>query len=247
MTTRLRRNTAPSNTQASLKDAASAARFTIGRDHLLHRSPTGPMTWPWNMAWAGRPLRVAASPDCSDRNVTGMGRGALLRHRVHQRDADGAAEIAHQIEQCAGVRQLQLRPSLHRQPRGWKDAEHDPTPRSTCGRTRSSKSVWMVQKASARSPAREQGIADRHQQLAADARFQPRRHRRGHELRRARHHHDLPDLQRGVLAHESQEQRQQISRGVQSHAEHEAQQAADRKLRSPKRRNSTNGAARVRH
>ena len=68
-------------------------------------------------------------------------RRAAIDHRVDQRDADGAAEVAHQVEQAAGVGHPRVRqhaPSASRV--GGSRQNMIATPRTTCGQNISSKS-----------------------------------------------------------------------------------------------------------
>ena len=95
-------------------------------------------------------------------------------------------------------------------------------PRSTCGQNSASKSLVRVVKPLAIRPSAEQREAQGGQKPGIDAGLRPGRHRRGQQLRRARHHHDLADHQRRMPAHQAQEQRQQIDRTVKPEAQHES-------------------------
>src|SRR5258707_825700 len=64
----------------------------------------------------------------------------------------------------------------------------------------------------------EKAEAHARQQPGIDARFEHGRHRRGQELSRAGHHHDLADLKRRMAANEAEEDGQEVDRAIKADA-----------------------------
>ena len=150
-----------------------------------------------------------------------------IEDRVDQRDADGAAEIAHQIEQSAGVGDLGLRPRSSARRVAGNRHSMMLTPRKTCGqnsrRNRSSKS-----RSHSSEDRRQHAEANGGQKARVDPRFQPCSDGSGQQLHRARHHHDLADGKRCMTGARSQETPTADKSRHNAEPEHKTQSAAER-------------------
>ncbi len=162
---------------------------------------------------------------------------ALFEDRVDQRDADGAAQVAHQVEQGAAVGDLTRRQRVERQPGRRQDAEHDA---GAAHHLRPEQPV-IVRRGGLEpvgdQAGREQAVAEGGQQARIDLGLEQSGDRRGHQLRRAGDDHDGADLPRRMLADEAQPQGKQVDRAVKAQAQHEAQRATKREsalLEAPK-------------
>ena len=127
------------------------------------------------------------------------------------------------------VGDLGLRPALERQPRRRQEAEHDA---DAAQHLRPEQSVEIGRRRCSK-PLASRPAANRPKPMAVSRRGSMRVSSQAasgavSKLRRARHHHDLADLERRVLAHEPEKHRQQIDRAVEAEAEHEAERAAER-------------------
>ena len=69
---------------------------------------------------------------------------ARINNSVDQRDSNGAAEIAHKVEETAGIINGGLRQMAKGKLCRGKNAKHDGAPRTSCGQNISSKSVALV-------------------------------------------------------------------------------------------------------
>jgi hypothetical protein len=157
-----------------------------------------------------------------------MDANAAIDNRVDQRDADGAAEIAHQVEQTAGVGDLRLRQRAERDSRRRQQAEHDGDAAHDLRPEHLLEVGGARLKRAEAKPDREQGETGGGEPARADPAFEDGGNRRGDELGQAGHQHDGADLERVVAAHEGEKHRHQIDRAEQADAEAKAQGAADR-------------------
>ena len=118
----------------------------------------------------------------------------LFDHRIHQRDTDGATQVAHQIEQRARIRKLILGPTVERQPRGRQKTEHD---------RHTAQHLWEEEfpevptrrlEAVGDQPCREQRVTHEGKLACVDAGFEERSNGGSKQLCRAGHNHDLADV-----------------------------------------------------
>ena len=113
--------------QASLTQSASDAFSTIGRTNATAacvgrtRRPVGEQ----RRIEADRLRRADISRQQANPKILGIDCAAAIQDRVDQRDADGAAEIPHQVEQPAGVGDFDFGQRAQGDARRRQQAEHD--------------------------------------------------------------------------------------------------------------------------
>ena len=155
-----------------------------------------------------------------------MNRRPLLEDRVDERDRNGPAQIAHQIEDRAGIGQIVAEAMLERDGHAGQDAEHDPGAAQGLGPEETGEIRLHRLEAVGDQADSEQAIADCRQQQQIHAPLRDGRYRCRQELRHSAHDHDEADLDGRVVAHQPEEHRRQIDRAVKSGAEGEAEEAA---------------------
>src|SRR5216683_1774630 len=164
-----------------------------------------------------------------------MGGRALFEYRVDQRQADGAAEIAHQVEQAARIRDMDGVEAAQCQGGARQQTQHHGGTADKLLPEQSPEIGLESHKAVADQANREQSITNGDQQPGVDAPFEERGNRRHHQLSGTGHHHDFADRQSLVISDQTKVYRQQKSCPVEAYAEDEAEAASDREIAIPER------------
>src|SRR6185312_117446 len=158
--------------------------------------------------------------------VGGMGRGARLQYGVDEGDPYRAAEIAHQVEEPAGIGERGARLAFERHRHGRQDAQHDAGAAQDLRPDQPGEIGLRGGATVGEEAGGEDAITERRQLARGDALVEHRGERGAEKLRHAGDDHDLADLQGGVAAHIEEEARHEIDCAVESAAEHEAVEAA---------------------
>ena len=164
-----------------------------------------------------------------------MHRRPPLDQCVDNSQPDRAAEIAHQVEQPAGIRHLAQREIIQRQRSRRQQAQHEGDAARALLPEQAPEIIVRRHEAVADQAGGEQRIARRGQPAQVALALQDGGDRRGDQLRDAGHQHDQADLERIVMAHDAEKQRQQKGRTVEPGAEREAEPAAEHEIAPAKR------------
>ena len=152
-----------------------------------------------------------------------MHRRTFLQHRIHQRDADGPAHVAHQVEQRTGVRHFGFRPMIQCKPRCRQDACHHRHAAQNLRPEQPVEECARRHEAVGDQPRPEQREPEQPQPFWRQPRFHKCCHRRGDKLRNPRHDHDLADLKRVLPPGIAKEHRHQIGGAVKPDADGKTQ------------------------
>src|SRR5215510_4192879 len=157
-------------------------------------------------------------------------RRARVDHCIDQGNSNCATEIAHKVEQAAGIVDGGLRQVPEGKLRGRQNAKHDGGAAHQLRPEHFVKIRGLGLNGTHRESYSKQQEAKRGQKPFVDAPHQEGRKRGNEKLRHARHQHDLADLERVVRSHVGEKDGHQIDRSEEAHAEHKAEQTTDRKI-----------------
>ena len=155
-----------------------------------------------------------------------------IEHSVNEGETDGATEIAHQVEQPAGIgdRSGDRRPKAMRM--GGRRHSMIATPRKDLRQDHLLEIGRAGLKGTERKTDGKQGKANARQNPRTQAALQEYGNGRHDELCRASDHHCFAYFKQVVNAHECKEHGHQIHRAVEPDTQNEAQRAAKREVRN---------------